>query len=84
MQENDSTGFCICLNRNGRYTALNPGPKVSEDGIEYMEMEKRHRDHALSLCRGYIEKTPRFVLIKQLNNIGEPLDLVARYQIETI
>lgn len=58
--------------RNGRYTALNHGSKVSEDGVEYVEMEKRSRDRALSICRDYIEKTPRFALIKQLNNIGEP------------
>ncbi|KAG5333894.1 SLOB protein, partial [Acromyrmex heyeri] len=61
--------------RNGRYTALNHGSKsVSEDGVEYMEMEKRSRDRALSICRDYIGKTPRFVLIKQLNNIGSRVD----------
>lgn len=60
------------FDRNGRYTALNHGSKVAEDGVEYVEMEKRSRDRALSICRDYIEKTPRFALIKQLNNIGEP------------
>ncbi|XP_032687808.1 slowpoke-binding protein isoform X3 [Odontomachus brunneus] len=60
--------------RNGRYTALNHGSKVSEDGVEYVEMEKRSRDRALSICRDYIEKTPRFALIKQLNNIGSRVD----------
>ncbi|XP_020294154.1 slowpoke-binding protein isoform X1 [Pseudomyrmex gracilis] len=61
--------------KNGRYTALNHGSKsVSEDGVEYMEMEKRSRDRALSICRDYIEKTPRFALIKQLNNIGSRVD----------
>ncbi|XP_029175672.1 slowpoke-binding protein isoform X2 [Nylanderia fulva] len=61
--------------RNGRYTALNHGSKsVNEDGVEYMEMEKKSRDRALSICRDYIDKTPRFVLIKQLNNIGSRVD----------
>ncbi|XP_032687809.1 slowpoke-binding protein isoform X4 [Odontomachus brunneus] len=60
--------------KNGRYTALNHGSKVSEDGVEYVEMEKRSRDRALSICRDYIEKTPRFALIKQLNNIGSRVD----------
>jgi PX domain-containing protein kinase-like protein len=36
-----------------------------------MEMEKRSRDRALSICQDYIGKMPRFALIKQLNNIGE-------------
>ncbi|KYN21007.1 PREDICTED: slowpoke-binding protein isoform X1 [Trachymyrmex cornetzi] len=61
--------------KHGRYTVLNHGSKsVSEDGVEYMEMEKRSRDRALSICRDYIGKTPRFVLIKQLNNIGSRVD----------
>ncbi|XP_011139636.1 slowpoke-binding protein isoform X1 [Harpegnathos saltator] len=60
--------------KNGRYTALNHGSKVAEDGVEYVEMEKRSRDRALSICRDYIEKTPRFALIKQLNNIGSRMD----------
>lgn len=73
------------LNRNGRYTALNHGSKsVSEDGGgEYMEMEKKSRDRALSICRDYIDKTPRFALIKQLNNIGEPLP-IALFWVENI
>ncbi|XP_071636983.1 slowpoke-binding protein isoform X3 [Temnothorax longispinosus] len=61
--------------RNGRYTALNHGSKsVSEDGVEYMEMEKKSRDRALSICQDYIGKTSRFALIKQLNNIGSRVD----------
>jgi len=64
------------LNRNGRYTALNNGSKsINENGIEYIEMEKKSRDRALSICQDYIDKTPRFVLVKQLNNIGEPLPI---------
>ncbi|XP_012228643.1 slowpoke-binding protein isoform X1 [Linepithema humile] len=75
--------FCSCQrrdnaqeqSRNGRYTALNHGSKsVNEDGVEYVEMEKRSRDRALSICRDYIGKTPRFALIKQLNNIGSRVD----------
>lgn len=66
-------GFLRTSDRNGRYTALNHGSKsVSEDGVEYMEMEKKSRDRALSICQDYIGKTSRFALIKQLNNIGEP------------
>lgn len=38
-------------------------------------MEKKSRDRALSICQDYIDKTPRFVLVKQLNNIGEPLPI---------
>lgn len=67
-----SNGILRILNRNGRYIGLNHGSKsVSEDGVEFVEMEKRSRDRALSICRDYIGKTPRFDLIKQLSNIGE-------------
>lgn len=59
--------------RNGRhsYTALGHGPSaVCEDVGEYMEMEKRSRDRALSICQAYIRRTPRYSLMKQLNNLG--------------
>ncbi|XP_078044584.1 slowpoke binding protein isoform X1 [Augochlora pura] len=58
--------------RNGRhsYTALGHGPSVCEDASEYMEMEKRSRDRALSICQAYIRRTPRYSLVKQLNNLG--------------
>ncbi|XP_026672377.1 slowpoke-binding protein isoform X3 [Ceratina calcarata] len=61
---------------NGRhnYTALGHGPSVCEDVGEYMEMEKRSRDRALSIFQAYIRKTPRYSLVKQLNNIGSRMD----------
>ncbi|XP_076675002.1 slowpoke binding protein isoform X4 [Andrena cerasifolii] len=65
------------LIRNGRhnYTALGHGPSaVCEDVGEYMEMEKRSRDRALSICQAYIRATPRYSLIKQLNNLGSRVD----------
>lgn len=60
-------------NRNGRhnYTALGHGASVCEDIGEYMEMEKRSRDRALSVCQKYIQRTLRYSLIKQLNNLGK-------------
>ncbi|XP_029049888.1 slowpoke-binding protein isoform X3 [Osmia bicornis bicornis] len=62
--------------RNGRhnYTALGHGPSVCEDVGEYMEMEKRSRDRALSVCQAYIRRTPRYSLVKQLNNLGSRMD----------
>ncbi|XP_043254473.1 slowpoke binding protein isoform X1 [Colletes latitarsis] len=62
--------------RNGRhnYTALGHGPSVCEDVGEYMEMERRSRDRALSICQVYIRGTPRYSLIKQLNNLGSRMD----------
>lgn len=59
--------------RNGRhnYTALDHGPSVCENVGEYMEMEKRSRDRALSICQAYIRRTPRYSLVKQLNNLGK-------------
>ncbi|XP_031848398.1 slowpoke binding protein isoform X2 [Nomia melanderi] len=62
--------------RNGRhsYTALGHGPSVCEDVGECMEMEKRSRDRALSICQAYIRRTPRYSLVKQLNNLGSRVD----------
>ncbi|XP_050472603.1 slowpoke binding protein isoform X5 [Bombus vancouverensis nearcticus] len=62
--------------RNGRhnYTALDHGPSVCENVGEYMEMEKRSRDRALSICQAYIRRTPRYSLVKQLNNLGSRMD----------
>ncbi|XP_015177663.1 PREDICTED: slowpoke-binding protein isoform X1 [Polistes dominula] len=62
--------------RNGRhhYTALGHGPSACEDVGEYVEMEKRSRDRALSICQTYIQRTSRYTLIKQLNNIGSRVD----------
>lgn len=39
-------------------------------------MEKRSRDRALSICQAYIRATPRYSLIKQLNNLGKLGQLV--------
>ncbi|XP_017789383.1 PREDICTED: LOW QUALITY PROTEIN: slowpoke-binding protein [Habropoda laboriosa] len=62
--------------RNGRnnYTALGHGASVCEDVGECMEMEKRSRDRALSICQVYIRRTPRYTLVKQLNNLGSRMD----------
>lgn len=35
-----------------------------------MELEKRSRDRALSICRIYTRETPRYSLLKHLNNVG--------------
>ncbi|CAK9810510.1 Slowpoke-binding protein [Anthophora plagiata] len=61
---------------NGRhnYTALGHGASVCEDVGECMEMEKRSRDRALSICQVYIRRTPRYTLVKQLNNLGSRMD----------
>lgn len=58
-------------NKGHQYTALGCGPPASEDVGEYMEMEKRTRDRALSICQAYIHETARYSLIKQLNNVGK-------------
>ncbi|CAL7948049.1 unnamed protein product [Xylocopa violacea] len=62
--------------RNGKhnYTALSHGPSVCEDAGECMEMEKRFRDRALSICQAYIRRTPRYSLVKQLYNLGSRMD----------
>lgn len=62
--------------RNGRhnYTALGHGPSACEDVAECMEMEKRSKDRALSICQAYIQGTSRYKLIKQLNNLGSRVD----------
>ncbi|KAG7197781.1 hypothetical protein KM043_001597 [Ampulex compressa] len=63
--------------RNGRhhqYSTLDHGGLAYEDVGEYMEMEKRSRDRALSICQAYIRGTPRYTLIKQLNNVGSRVD----------
>ncbi|XP_012283802.1 slowpoke-binding protein isoform X2 [Orussus abietinus] len=62
--------------RNGRhqYTALGNGPSTCEDVGEYVELEKRSRDRALSICQVYLQGTPRYTLIKQLNNVGSRVD----------
>lgn len=69
---------CMLENRNGRhnYTALDHGPSVCENVGEYMEMEKRSRDRALSICQAYIRRTPRYSLVKQLNNLGKFLAIL--------
>lgn len=74
------TNLTHVRDRNGRhsYTALGHGPSVCEDVGECMEMEKRSRDRALSIFQAYIRRTPRYSLVKQLNNLGKlsssPLD----------
>ncbi|XP_043274516.1 slowpoke-binding protein isoform X2 [Venturia canescens] len=61
-------------NRGHQYTALGNGPPACEDVGEYMEMEKRTRDRALSICQSYIKVKPRYSLIEQLNNVGSRVD----------
>ncbi|XP_017757394.1 PREDICTED: slowpoke-binding protein isoform X4 [Eufriesea mexicana] len=39
-----------------------------------MEMEKRSRDRALSICQTYICRMPRYNLVKQLCNLGSRMD----------
>ncbi|OAD57026.1 Slowpoke-binding protein [Eufriesea mexicana] len=62
--------------RNGRhsYTALGHGSSVCENSGECMEMEKRSRDRALSICQTYICRMPRYNLVKQLCNLGSRMD----------
>ncbi|KAJ8680694.1 hypothetical protein QAD02_016481 [Eretmocerus hayati] len=75
-------------NGKQQYTALdqqqNPdtmSPSCNRDSSskkhqpsESMEMEKRSRDRALSICRIYTRETPRYSLLKQLNNVGSRVD----------
>ncbi|XP_048505448.1 slowpoke-binding protein isoform X3 [Athalia rosae] len=63
--------------RNGRhqYTALDCyGPSVCSDVGECMEMEKRSRDLALTICQSYVGISGRYNLTKQLNNVGSRVD----------
>ncbi|XP_061929199.1 slowpoke-binding protein isoform X3 [Apis cerana] len=62
--------------RNGKhnYTELGHGSSICEVVGECMEMEKRSRDRALSICQTYVCKTSRYNFIKQLNNLGSRMD----------
>ncbi|XP_015596851.1 slowpoke-binding protein isoform X2 [Cephus cinctus] len=57
-----------------QYTSLSNGASVCDDVEEYVEMEKRSRDRALSICQTYIQGSSRYNLIKQLNNVGSRVD----------
>ncbi|OXU20770.1 hypothetical protein TSAR_002068, partial [Trichomalopsis sarcophagae] len=63
---------------NGRqqYTALEQQRLSNGAGgySESVEMEKRSRDRALSICRIYTRETPRYSLLKHLNNVGSRMD----------
>ncbi|XP_008207787.1 slowpoke-binding protein isoform X2 [Nasonia vitripennis] len=64
---------------NGRqqYTALEQQRLSNGAGgysAESVEMEKRSRDRALSICRIYTRETPRYSLLKHLNNVGSRMD----------
>ncbi|XP_034948183.1 slowpoke-binding protein isoform X2 [Chelonus insularis] len=61
---------------NGRYQyeSLDQSPTPREDGVEYLEMEKRSRDQALSICEVYIQASSRYDLINQLHNVGSRVD----------
>lgn len=60
-------------NRNGKhnYTELGHGSSICEGVGECMEMEKRSRDRALSICQTYVCRTSRYNFVKQLNNLGK-------------
>ncbi|XP_011309327.1 slowpoke-binding protein isoform X3 [Fopius arisanus] len=62
--------------RNGRpnYESLDQGPSFRDDRGEYLEMEKKSRDYALSVCEAYIQGSSRYNLIKQLCNVGSRVD----------
>ncbi|XP_015517643.2 slowpoke-binding protein isoform X4 [Neodiprion pinetum] len=63
--------------RNGRhqYTALDCyGPSACEDVGECMEMEKRSRIQALTICQSHLKGSTRYSLTKQLNNVGSRVD----------
>ncbi|XP_015122495.1 slowpoke-binding protein isoform X2 [Diachasma alloeum] len=62
--------------RNGRsnYESLDQGSSFREESGEYLEMEKKSRDHALSVCEVYIQGSLRYNLIKQLCNVGSRVD----------
>ncbi|XP_006611915.1 slowpoke-binding protein isoform X4 [Apis dorsata] len=62
--------------RNGKhnYTELGHGSSICESVGECMEMEKRSRDRALSICQTYVCRTSRYNFVKQLNNLGSRMD----------
>ncbi|XP_058804976.1 slowpoke-binding protein isoform X2 [Phymastichus coffea] len=51
-----------------------PTPSNESSSAESMEMERRSRDRALSICRIYTRETPRYSLLKHLNNAGSRVD----------
>lgn len=65
--------FIMFENRNGKhnYTELGHGSSICESVGECMEMEKRSRDRALSICQTYVCRTSRYNFVKQLNNLGK-------------
>ena len=52
-------------------TTMSPNSNNNENVAESMEMEKRSRDRALSICRIYTRETVRYSLLKHLNNVGK-------------
>ncbi|XP_008551911.1 slowpoke-binding protein isoform X1 [Microplitis demolitor] len=61
---------------NGKhhYESLEQNPTIREEGIEYLELEKKSRDQALNICQVYLQATTRYNLANQLYNIGSRVD----------
>lgn len=57
-------------NKKHLYESLDQSPTIREEGIEYLELEKRSRDQALNICQVFLQAATRFTLIEQLHNIG--------------
>ncbi|CAB0036516.1 unnamed protein product, partial [Trichogramma brassicae] len=53
----------------GESCGLAESEAASSSAGECMEMERRSRDRALSICRIYTRETPRYSLLKHLNNV---------------
>ncbi|XP_014223546.1 slowpoke-binding protein isoform X1 [Trichogramma pretiosum] len=58
----------------GESCGLAESEAASSSAGECMEMERRSRDRALSICRIYTRETPRYSLLKHLNNVGSRVD----------
>ncbi|XP_074106577.1 slowpoke binding protein isoform X2 [Cotesia typhae] len=61
-------------NKKHLYESLDQSPTIREEGIEYLELEKRSRDQALNICQVFLQAATRFTLIEQLHNIGSRVD----------
>ncbi|XP_031364519.1 slowpoke-binding protein isoform X2 [Apis dorsata] len=71
---NKAENNTVDWNGKHNYTELGHGSSICESVGECMEMEKRSRDRALSICQTYVCRTSRYNFVKQLNNLGSRMD----------
>lgn len=64
--------FCFCSRKSGTYayTALEPDTNVHER----LELERKARERAQSICSHYLKSNPRYALLHQLNDVGSRVD----------